>query len=103
MDDTITCTNGSVSISFSKLELALEVKCTTAAVCRPDNKQNRCKLGKYEELHFRSGSPLVCRVMGIACSSYNLSGDTDRLTILLFLSPVSVARSCFLLSESRDS
>ena len=52
------------------VDLALEIRASTVAVGRPDNKQNSCKMGKNEELRFRKGSPLVCRVMGIACSSY---------------------------------
>ena len=66
MDDTIIRTNTS---SYSKLELVLEVvRVTTFAVCRPDNKQNLCKLGK-NGAPLRRGSPLVCGVMGTACSS----------------------------------
>ena len=52
------------------MDLVLEIRASTVAVGRPDNKQNCCKLGKNKELRFRKGSPLVCGVMGIACSSY---------------------------------
>ena len=56
MDDAITCTNASVSSSFSKLEIAEQMTSTIIANW------------ERKDLRFRRGSPLACRVMGIACS-----------------------------------
>ena len=39
---------------------------TTIIVCRPDNKQNHCKLGKNEGALLR-GSPLACGVTNEHC------------------------------------
>ena len=67
MDDTITRTNETVSI---KLELALEVRALPSLFTDQTTESlqngNECE---HEELHFRRGSPLACRVMDIACFS----------------------------------
>ena len=47
---------------------------TTIAVGRPDNNQNHCRTGEEceceELLHLRRGTPLACRVMCFASSSF---------------------------------
>ena len=47
-NDTITVTKliGKYRHLALTLELAFGSKSTTVAVCRPDNKHNRCRLGK---------------------------------------------------------
>ena len=68
MDDTITRTNSSVSIIWlgSKSSHYFADQTTSRIVANLERTE-------YEELRFRRGSPLECRVMGIACSSSYLS------------------------------
>ena len=94
-----TQTNRKVS-SFSKLELAY-----WNYLCRLQTRQQAQSLqtGKeceYEELRFRRGSPLACRVMGITCSSLQKQVPGDpmlsvnlRLDYFSFCSfPMSVSK-----------
>ena len=56
----------------SKLELALEVRALTIAVCRTRQQADLLQTGKewnMRELRFRRGSPLACGVMGIVSSN----------------------------------
>ena len=63
--------------SFSKLELALEVRALPShRRLQTRQQEESLQTGKeceYEELRFRSCSPLACRVIGIACSSWLFS------------------------------
>ena len=78
MDDTITHTNASVVSSFSKLELALQVRVLPSPFVDTRQQAKLLQTGKeYEELYFRRGSPLACRVMRIrALVGFNYMGMT---------------------------
>ena len=70
MDDTITHTNESVS-TVIYIGTSLGSKSTTVAVCKPDNKQNRCKMGK--NLNMRSSVLLTLSAHARECSVVTLS------------------------------